>query len=305
MSSDANEILRRRLRGAKRCLEEQSENVPSRRKAFFWLAVSAALFAWSFYAGSIEYIAWLLLVIFIHEFGHLVAMRLCGYKDLRMLFLPFLGAFASGRKHSVNRSHSAWVSLAGPLPGILIGAVLAWYSITQYEPYFERVVDMFIVINGLNLLPFPPLDGGRMLQSVLFYRNLTVSLLFHALAIVGTILLLLHLKMYLFAVLLLYPIGYLNRITPQTRVVRTMRAQCLSIPENLQDLDDETFAKMWPIMSKYWDYIDMPETLATTLTQISELYNTRPMAWWKTIGFLFLYVLFAIPSICIALFAIT
>ena len=49
---------------------------------------------------SAENLACLVIVLLIHEAGHFAGMKLFGYRDVRMFFLPFFGAAVSGR--SVN-----------------------------------------------------------------------------------------------------------------------------------------------------------------------------------------------------------
>ncbi len=56
---------------------------------------------WLFYVLGVlewgtEYLIAIIVAIFIHECGHLVAMKIFGYKNLKMLFIPFMGAIAAG-----------------------------------------------------------------------------------------------------------------------------------------------------------------------------------------------------------------
>src|SRR5262245_55373702 len=70
---------------------------------------------------------WLLLItaiVVFHELGHFFAMKAFRYKDLGIFFIPLLGAYVSGSKREVSQRESAIILLAGPLPGIIVGAVL-------------------------------------------------------------------------------------------------------------------------------------------------------------------------------------
>jgi Zn-dependent protease len=107
-------------------------------------------------------------VLFLHEMGHAVAMRLFGYRDVRILFIPFFGALATG----VNRAVPVWqrtvVLLAGPVPGLLLGITLHRTGADTAGSLVSSFVTMLIGINALNLLPIEPLDGGRLVGLLVF-----------------------------------------------------------------------------------------------------------------------------------------
>src|SRR5262249_49106418 len=80
------------------------------------LAVSGLLFfgAQHLDAGGLREFGWLLLpVLLFHECGHYVAMRAFGYRNLRMFFIPFLGAAVAGKNFNVAGWKKAVVALAG------------------------------------------------------------------------------------------------------------------------------------------------------------------------------------------------
>ena len=54
-------------------------------------------------------------VLFFHEMGHFVAMRCFGYRNLRMFFIPFLGAAVTGQHYNVAGWKKTVVSLMGPV----------------------------------------------------------------------------------------------------------------------------------------------------------------------------------------------
>jgi tetratricopeptide (TPR) repeat protein len=112
----------------------------------------------------------LILSIFIHECGHLAAMRACRYKNLKMLFIPFLGAVASGRPSEHNALKIAIIAFAGPLTGLLAAgvALLAWMPFQTSTLLEFAQISLFL--NGFNLLPILPLDGGHILNEALLAR---------------------------------------------------------------------------------------------------------------------------------------
>jgi Zn-dependent protease len=75
---------------------------------------------------------------------------------------------------------SIWVALAGPVSNLLMG--LAWGALFYIliatgvrEPFFLKMCQGGVLFNALlfvfNLLPLPPLDGGRVLVGLLPYRQ--------------------------------------------------------------------------------------------------------------------------------------
>lgn len=122
-------------------------------------------------------------IIIIHELGHFAAMKYYRYKDLGIFFIPLLGAYVSGSKREVSQRESAVILLAGPLPGIVIGIVL--YLLSQSNPAynlfgisFYTMGLLFILLNGVNLLPVYPLDGGQLLNRVFLDEESWLSKLF-------------------------------------------------------------------------------------------------------------------------------
>ena len=136
------------------------------------LGVSLAIFAATgFFNQEPSRLLLLIGVLFFHELGHYAGMRIFNYQDVRMFFIPLFGAAVAGRSRSVQGYKEAIVLLLGPLPGILLGAVLgivAWYGDSEL---LRSSAILLLVVNGFNLLPFMPLDGGRLLHLVLFSRQ--------------------------------------------------------------------------------------------------------------------------------------
>lgn len=121
-------------------------------------------------------------VLAFHEFGHYVAMRYFGYRNVRMFFIPLLGAAVSGRHYNVAGWKKAVVALAGPLPGILVGVPLGMIGLFLGVPKIVDVALLMLILNGFNLLPFPPLDGGWIVHAVLFVRHPVLDGVFRLLA---------------------------------------------------------------------------------------------------------------------------
>jgi Zn-dependent protease len=134
-----------------------------------------ALFALSM-SGDLDAanIAILIGVILVHELGHLAAMWAFGYRDLGVFFIPFLGAVATARSAGNSKPwQRGLVTLAGPVPGIVAGwAILALAPPEGPSNHHGMVTaTMLLFVNGFNLLPMMPLDGGRLLNVALFSKH--------------------------------------------------------------------------------------------------------------------------------------
>ena len=115
-------------------------------------------------------------VILFHEVGHMIAMRIVGYRDVRIFFIPFFGGAAAGTKRGVARWKEGVVLLCGPLPGIALGTALAYADLG--DPHLRMLTLQLIIVNALNLLPISPLDGGQLFSVLLFSRQRHLELIF-------------------------------------------------------------------------------------------------------------------------------
>jgi hypothetical protein len=113
---------------------------------------------------------WIVAVLLLHETGHFLGMRAVGYLDLKMFFVPGLGAAVSGNKQGIAAWKEAIALLLGPVPGLLLGCVLYFLDQSEPMPGLRRGAAWLVTINFLNLLPFEPLDGGKLFHRFLFSR---------------------------------------------------------------------------------------------------------------------------------------
>lgn len=110
-------------------------------------------------------------VILFHEAGHLVGMKLLGYRDLQVFFIPLFGAAASGIETNPSSARKAVVALLGPVPGIIVGIIAAVVFFKTKEDFYALCASTLLFINGFNLLPFHPLDGGRFFEYLIFSKK--------------------------------------------------------------------------------------------------------------------------------------
>jgi Zn-dependent protease len=120
--------------------------------AFF--GVYWAMFGWKFALGFV-------LSIYVHEMGHVFALRRYGIAATAPMFIPFFGAYIRMNQHPANVGEDARVGLAGPIFG-LGAAVFAWLcAIITGSPIWYAIAHTGAWINLFNLIPIWQLDGGR------------------------------------------------------------------------------------------------------------------------------------------------
>lgn len=136
---------------------------------FFSLVLFVLVYLLLFGTGEFNFLIYLIAVLLIHELGHYIMMKFFGYENVRMLFIPLMGAFVQGKKTNYSQRESFLVIMAGPLPGMVLGSVLLWYSNMYHISWMLQLSVLFLMLNVINLLPLDPLDGGQMFK--LFSRN--------------------------------------------------------------------------------------------------------------------------------------
>ncbi len=125
------------------------------------------------------------LTIILHEVGHVIAMKLCGYRDTSILFLPFFGAVATAReKYDATLVQSIFVLLAGPLPGLILGIFLGIrYGSVSDLFWIKEAAWMLISLNLINLMPIYPLDGGKIANLLIFSKFAYSDIIFRFLGL--------------------------------------------------------------------------------------------------------------------------
>jgi Zn-dependent protease len=126
---------------------------------FLALGVYWAAFGWKFAAGLIG-------SIYIHEMGHVAALRQRGIRASAPMFIPGLGAFVRLKDYPKDAHDDALVGLAGPIWGL--GAALGAYLVhlALGWPTWAAITRVGAWINLLNLLPVWQLDGGRAFRAL-------------------------------------------------------------------------------------------------------------------------------------------
>lgn len=167
---------------------------------FGFAVISMASYTYLF---SWKFAVMIMVLLFVHEYGHIWAMKRCGLKTRGMYFIPFLGAAAVTEEMFKSRRDEAYIAIMGPIFGfVLSGIMLVVYMITN-NALFGAAAGWMAMINLFNLLPINPLDGGRIMKSIAFSTNSKFGYIFLAIGLVVSIILILWVKIILFLFILL------------------------------------------------------------------------------------------------------
>jgi Zn-dependent protease len=118
------------------------------------IAAYSLIWGWKFALGFV-------LLIFVHEMGHVLQLRREGISASAPMFIPFLGAVIWAKSLGDNALAEARVGLAGPILGSLAAAALIPVAAATGDDLFTALAFTGFFLNLFNLLPIVPLDGGR------------------------------------------------------------------------------------------------------------------------------------------------
>jgi Zn-dependent protease len=127
--------------------------------ALLSVAAYSLFFGWPLAAGFV-------VLLFVHEMGHVIALRREGIKASAPMFIPFLGAAIFSKSLGDNALAEARVGLAGPVLGSLGAGLVGVAGGLLHSPLLLALAYIGLFINLFNLLPVVPLDGGRAMAAM-------------------------------------------------------------------------------------------------------------------------------------------
>lgn len=121
----------------------------------------------------------IMLFAIIHEFGHLISGILLGMRPTKIEVKPFGVSIDFNitrkdynikiRKGNLLEVKKIFVALAGPITNILIITILILFNIFNIN-YYDKMIMIFsnVTLIIFNIFPIYPLDGGRILKSLIY-----------------------------------------------------------------------------------------------------------------------------------------
>jgi Zn-dependent protease len=150
-------------------------------KTFLYLLINVGVYA--FFFGQNFGLIWalalglgILVLLFIHETGHMVAAEIEGVPVTAPNFIPGFGAYIMLKAQPRDAKTESVIAIGGPLFGAL--ASLATFGLatlagtdTKLGLLLAVVAGYSFFFNAINMIPYSPLDGGRILGAVSKWVN--------------------------------------------------------------------------------------------------------------------------------------
>jgi len=119
----------------------------------------ALIWPWTFALGFV-------LLLLLHELGHVIQLRREGVEASAPMFIPFLGAVIAAKSMGEDAAAEARVGLAGPILGSIASLVPLGLWLATGDDFWRALAYVGFLINLFNLLPIVPLDGGRAMAAL-------------------------------------------------------------------------------------------------------------------------------------------
>lgn len=116
---------------------------------------------------SVEFAFALIAVLVFHEYGHLRAMKKFGIPTKGMYLIPFVGGLAVGDAPR-TRWQDIYISMMGPVYGLIMSLAFYIFYLVTDNHFAGLVASISALVNIINLVPVHPLDGGRVVKSLVF-----------------------------------------------------------------------------------------------------------------------------------------
>ena len=113
--------------------------------------------------------------IYVHEIGHVAALKRYGIDSTAPMFVPGFGAFVRMKQYPTDAHEESRTGLAGPLWGLVAALVAAGIGAIFKSSTALTVASVGATINLFNLIPFWQLDGARGLRALSRNQRIVVA----------------------------------------------------------------------------------------------------------------------------------
>jgi Zn-dependent protease len=132
---------------------------------FFSFFISVAAYtllfhSWTFALGFV-------LMILVHELGHVFEARRQGLQVSAPMFIPFIGAYVKIRHAGLTPWRNSLISLAGPAAGGVAAAVVWAIGVQRGSTMLVTLAYLGFLLNAFNMIPIGFLDGGQVFRSMM------------------------------------------------------------------------------------------------------------------------------------------
>ncbi|MCC6286469.1 MAG: site-2 protease family protein [Chitinophagaceae bacterium] len=262
---------------------------------------------------NIKWILLLVVVIIIHEAGHFIAMKYFKYKDVQLFFIPFLGAFVSGKPDIISQKQKIITLLAGPLPGIVTGLLLFVLFRYNNQFFYYQLSLMFVLLNIFNLLPVSPLDGGQLIENLSPGTNKIIQPIFLIISGIALFYIAIITHNYFVILIVWLIVTRLRKQIMQNQILSDLDKSFISYNKSYENLSDEeymtirkTIINRVPSLKNYNvnEVSDNEEPVIVYIHKILHNSAKNDMTLQHKILVIFIWAIFiAIPIIIYALYA--
>jgi len=127
--------------------------------ALISVVVYSLFFGWWFAVGFV-------VLLFVHEMGHVIQLRKEGVKASAPMFIPGFGAVVMMKSLPDDALAEARVGLAGPILGTLGAGVCLAIAEATNSDLLRALAYVGFLLNLINLVPLVPFDGGRAMAAM-------------------------------------------------------------------------------------------------------------------------------------------
>lgn len=131
------------------------------------IASASVAFVGCWYFYDITWALVLFLILAIHEFGHVLAVRWLGMPISGIYMVPFLGGTYLSKSGFRSLLDNAFCFLMGPALSLLPASILYLTFVRTGDEIFGISAALCALVNLLNFLPVIPFDGGQVARSII------------------------------------------------------------------------------------------------------------------------------------------
>ncbi|NVK63479.1 MAG: hypothetical protein HWE22_02785 [Flavobacteriales bacterium] len=256
-----------------------------------------------FFEDQFLFLLNLLIVLVVHELGHFIAMKVFKYKNVRMLFIPLMGAFVQGKKSNYSQKQSLIVLISGPFPGIIVGNLLFWYSTwSPYNSWLAEPAIIFLLLNIINLLPLDPLDGGQMFKLLVKRVNEFLLMVFALVSSLALIAIGAYMRNYIVIAFGFFMAFRVRALQKKYQMHKELLGEDVNYATTYKGLSNRDFSKIkevvlqhTPALRKFIDQVSSEEADPVLASQVNNVLVT-PIKRDTSIFFRFIVITFWLLS---------